>query len=71
MPKGIVPGAEGAGPTALGGAAARDASQDPIRRAQAELEQAETADDERRLEVVEDLHRTLESELDEAGSARS
>jgi len=48
-----------------------EASQDPIRSTQAELEQAETAGDERRLEVLENLHRTLEGELDEAGSARS
>jgi hypothetical protein len=52
-------------PEALG------ASQDPIHSAQTELEQAEAADDKRRLEVLEDLHRTLEGELDEAGSARS
>lgn len=43
---------------------------DPLHLLQEELEGAEDADDEGRLEVLEKLHATLEGELDEAGSAR-
>ena len=46
---------------------------DPIEHAKAEVERAETVDDETRLEILEELRRTLEGELDtsiENGSPR-
>jgi TPP-dependent pyruvate/acetoin dehydrogenase alpha subunit len=46
---------------------------DPIEKARADLERAEVADDETRLEILEELRRGLEEELDtsiENGSPR-
>jgi TPP-dependent pyruvate/acetoin dehydrogenase alpha subunit len=49
---------------------ALEPTKDPLHLLQKELERAEAADDEGRLEVLEKLHATLEAELDEAGSTR-
>jgi hypothetical protein len=46
---------------------------DPIEKARVDLERAETADDEARLEILEELRGALEAELDtsvENGSSR-
>jgi hypothetical protein len=46
---------------------------DPIEKARADLERAETAEDEARLEILEELRGALEAELDtsvENGSSR-
>ncbi|MGH2807840.1 MAG: hypothetical protein ACRDKT_11265 [Actinomycetota bacterium] len=44
--------------------AREEPSVDPIEHARTELERAEAADDETRLEILEDLRRELERQLD-------
>jgi hypothetical protein len=41
---------------------------DPLEAAAAELEAAESASDEQRARVLEELHETLESELERDGA---
>lgn len=52
----------------LGGDPPRYDSDQMAARALSELERAEQADHETRLQVLEDLYRSLETELDSTGS---